>query len=78
VGLKPWGQQRTSTDRAAEFPPAVMELASRHVDFATVNVSIAQHEKLRGLQGSLHWPPLWTGVMEGAANSALSSLRSAR
>ena len=49
VGLN-LGANKTSTDRAADFA-RVMELARDHVDFATVNVSSPNTEKLRDLQG---------------------------
>ena len=49
VGLN-LGANKTSTDRAADFAN-VMEAARDHVDFATVNVSSPNTEKLRDLQG---------------------------
>ena len=54
---------KTSTDRAADFA-RVMELARDHVDFATVNVSSPNTEKLRDLQGKAALAALLAGVME--------------
>ena len=44
------GANKTSTDRAADFAQ-VLALCGPHVDFATVNVSSPNTEKLRDLQG---------------------------
>ena len=62
VGLNLWAN-KTSTDRAADFA-RVMELARDHVDFATVNVSSPNTEKLRDLQGKAALAALLAGVME--------------
>ena len=62
VGLN-LGANKTSTDRAADFA-RVMELARDHVDFATVNVSSPNTEKLRDLQGKAALAALLAGVME--------------
>ncbi|WP_386168332.1 quinone-dependent dihydroorotate dehydrogenase [Sulfitobacter pontiacus] len=62
VGLN-LGANKTSTDRAADFA-RVMELARDHVDFATVNVSSPNTEKLRDLQGKAALAELLAGVME--------------
>jgi dihydroorotate dehydrogenase len=62
VGLN-LGANKTSTDRAADFA-RVMEQARDHVDFATVNVSSPNTEKLRDLQGKAALAGLLAGVME--------------
>ena len=62
VGLN-LGANKTSTDRAADFA-RVMEAARGHVDFATVNVSSPNTEKLRDLQGKAALAGLLEGVME--------------
>ena len=61
VGLN-LGANKTSTDRAADFA-RVMEAARDHVDFATVNVSSPNTEKLRDLQGKAALAGLLDGVM---------------
>lgn len=62
VGLN-LGANKTSTDRATDFA-RVMEMARSHVDFATVNVSSPNTEKLRDLQGKAALTGLLSGVME--------------
>ncbi|MEH6519802.1 quinone-dependent dihydroorotate dehydrogenase [Sulfitobacter sp.] len=62
VGLN-LGANKTSTDRAADFAH-VMAAAKDHVDFATVNVSSPNTEKLRDLQGKAALAGLLEGVME--------------
>ena len=62
VGLN-LGANKTSTDRAADFA-RVMEAARDHVDFATVNVSSPNTEKLRDLQGKAALAGLLEGVMD--------------
>jgi dihydroorotate dehydrogenase len=62
VGLN-LGANKTSTDRAADFA-RVMEAARDHVDFATVNVSSPNTEKLRDLQGKAALAALLAGVMD--------------
>lgn len=62
VGLN-LGANKTSTDRAADFA-RVMVAARDHVDFATVNVSSPNTEKLRDLQGKAALAALLDGVME--------------
>ncbi|KIN70859.1 Dihydroorotate dehydrogenase [Sulfitobacter noctilucae] len=62
VGLN-LGANKTSTDRAADFA-AVMVAARDHVDFATVNVSSPNTEKLRDLQGKAALAALLEGVMD--------------
>ena len=62
VGLN-LGANKSSTDRAADFAK-VLALCGPHVDFATVNVSSPNTEKLRDLQGPAALSALLTGVME--------------
>ncbi len=62
VGLN-LGANKTSTDRAADFA-RVLALCGPHVDFATVNVSSPNTEKLRDLQGPAALAALLSGVME--------------
>lgn len=62
VGLN-LGANKTSADRAADFA-TVMKLAGPHVDFATVNVSSPNTEKLRDLQGPMALAALLDGVMQ--------------
>lgn len=62
VGLN-LGANKTSTDRAADFAQ-VLALCGPHVDFATVNVSSPNTEKLRDLQGPAALAALLAGVME--------------
>lgn len=62
VGLN-LGANKTSTDRAADFA-RVMEAARGHVDFATVNVSSPNTERLRDLQGKAALAGLLEGVMD--------------
>lgn len=62
VGLN-LGANKTSTDRAADFA-MVMQAARNHVDFATVNVSSPNTEKLRDLQGKAALAGLLAGVMD--------------
>jgi dihydroorotate dehydrogenase len=61
VGLN-LGANKTSTDRAADFAK-VLEAARDHVDFATVNVSSPNTEKLRDLQGKAALAALLERVM---------------
>ena len=62
VGLN-LGANKTSSDRAADFA-TVLAQCGPHVDFATVNVSSPNTEKLRDLQGSVALSGLLAGVME--------------
>lgn len=62
VGLN-LGANKTSQDRAADFA-RVLALCGPHVDFATVNVSSPNTEKLRDLQGPAALRALLAGVME--------------
>ena len=66
VGLN-LGANKTSTDRAADFA-TVLRRCGALVDFATVNVSSPNTEKLRDLQGKDALSALLGGVME--ANDA--------
>ncbi|MGJ8544391.1 MAG: quinone-dependent dihydroorotate dehydrogenase [Sulfitobacter sp.] len=62
VGLN-LGANKDSADRAQDFA-RVMQAARDHVDFATVNVSSPNTEKLRDLQGKDALAGLLAGVME--------------
>ncbi len=68
VGLN-LGANKTSPDRAADFA-AVLTAAGAHVDFATVNVSSPNTERLRDLQGRAALAELLATVT--AANAALA------
>jgi len=63
------GANKTSTDRAADFAQ-VLALCGPHVDFATVNVSSPNTEKLRDLQGPAALAALLEGVMQVRAGLA--------
>jgi dihydroorotate dehydrogenase len=65
VGLN-LGANKDSADRAADFA-RVLAVCGPHVDFATVNVSSPNTEKLRDLQGRAALSALLTGVMETRA-----------
>lgn len=67
VGLN-LGANKDSADRAADFA-AVLAAAGAHLDFATVNVSSPNTERLRDLQGPAALAALLRGVM--AARAAL-------
>lgn len=67
VGLN-LGANKTSHDRAADFAK-VMEKARGHVDFATVNVSSPNTERLRDLQGKEALSGLLAGVMKVRENT---------
>jgi dihydroorotate dehydrogenase len=68
VGLN-LGANKASPDRAADFA-RVLSVAGAYVDFATVNVSSPNTERLRELQGQEALAALLAGVM--AANAALA------
>lgn len=68
VGLN-LGANKTSDNRAADFA-RVLSRCGSVVDFATVNVSSPNTEKLRDLQGKAALAALLAGVME--ANSKLA------
>lgn len=65
VGLN-LGANKDSADRAADFA-AVLARAGAHVDFATVNVSSPNTERLRDLQGPAALAELLDGVMAARA-----------
>ncbi|EEW26118.1 quinone-dependent dihydroorotate dehydrogenase [Rhodobacter ferrooxidans] len=65
VGLN-LGANKDSPDRAADFA-AVLAACGPHVDFATVNVSSPNTEKLRDLQGRAALTALLSGVMDTRA-----------
>ncbi|MGC9419431.1 MAG: quinone-dependent dihydroorotate dehydrogenase, partial [Rhodovulum sp.] len=65
VGLN-LGANKDSADRAADFA-AVLAHCGAHVDFATVNVSSPNTEKLRDLQGKAALSALLAGVMAARA-----------
>ncbi len=65
VGLN-LGANKTSDNRAGDFAK-VLRLCGPHVDFATVNVSSPNTEKLRDLQGPAALAALLAGVMEARA-----------
>ncbi|MCX7288471.1 MAG: quinone-dependent dihydroorotate dehydrogenase [Rhodobacterales bacterium] len=65
VGLN-LGANKTSDNRAADFAK-VLATCGPHVDFATVNVSSPNTEKLRDLQGPAALSALLAGVMEARA-----------
>ena len=68
VGLN-LGANKDSTDRAADFA-RVLATCGPQVDFATVNVSSPNTEKLRDLQGRAALTALLNGVMETRAQLA--------
>jgi len=65
VGLN-LGANKTSADRAADFA-TVLATCGPFVDFATVNVSSPNTERLRDLQGPAALAALLAGVMEARA-----------
>ena len=68
IGLN-LGANKDSTDRAADFA-AVLAHCGRFIDFATVNVSSPNTEKLRVLQGKTALTALLAGVMDTNAGLA--------
>ncbi|MES2665897.1 MAG: quinone-dependent dihydroorotate dehydrogenase [Pseudomonadota bacterium] len=68
VGLN-LGANKTSDDKAADFA-AVLLACGDHVDFATVNVSSPNTERLRDLQGPAALTALLAGVMQARAGLA--------
>ncbi|WP_195820151.1 quinone-dependent dihydroorotate dehydrogenase [Roseobacter sp. MH60115] len=62
------GANKTSQDRAADFAQVMAHLRG-HVDFATVNVSSPNTEKLRDLQGPAALAALLDGVMQVRGNT---------
>jgi len=65
IGLN-LGANKDSDDRAEDFA-RVLAHCGRHLDFATVNVSSPNTEKLRDLQGGAALSALLKGVMEANA-----------
>lgn len=65
VGLN-LGANKTSDNRAADFA-RVLATCGPHIDFATVNVSSPNTEKLRDLQGPAALAALLSGVMDARA-----------
>ncbi|WP_158968700.1 quinone-dependent dihydroorotate dehydrogenase [Chachezhania sediminis] len=65
VGLN-LGANKDSEDRAGDFA-RVLATCGRHVDFATVNVSSPNTERLRDLQGKAALSALLTRVMDARA-----------
>ncbi|MBL4807988.1 MAG: quinone-dependent dihydroorotate dehydrogenase [Rhodobacteraceae bacterium] len=65
------GANKTSEDRAADFAE-VLRITGPHVDFATVNVSSPNTERLRDLQGKAALSALLADVMETRDNLAKS------
>ncbi|MBE2276939.1 MAG: quinone-dependent dihydroorotate dehydrogenase [Rhodobacteraceae bacterium] len=65
VGLN-LGANKTSANRAADFA-RVLAVCGPHVDFATVNVSSPNTERLRDLQGAAALSALLAGVMQARA-----------
>lgn len=65
IGLN-LGANKDSADRAADYA-AVLAHCGAHVDFATVNVSSPNTEKLRDLQGKAALSALLAGVMAARA-----------
>ena len=61
------GANKDSEDRAADFSQ-VLAHCGKHIDFATVNVSSPNTEKLRDLQGREALSALLSGVMEPRAS----------
>jgi len=68
IGLN-LGANKDSEDRAADFAK-VLAHCGAHIDFATVNVSSPNTEKLRDLQGKAALSALLAGVMEVNAGLA--------
>ncbi|MGR3805797.1 quinone-dependent dihydroorotate dehydrogenase [Marinibacterium profundimaris] len=65
VGLN-LGANKDSADRAGDYR-RLIEICGPHLDFATVNVSSPNTEKLRDLQGKEALTALLSGVMEARA-----------
>ena len=63
------GANKDSADRAADYSEVLAQSAA-HVDFATVNVSSPNTEKLRDLQGREALNALLSGVMQTRAGLA--------
>jgi len=65
IGLN-LGANKDSTDKSSDFAK-VLTCCAAHVDFATVNVSSPNTEKLRDLQGKAALAALLAGVMDARA-----------
>lgn len=65
IGLN-LGANKDSADRAADFA-RVLRVAGPHLDFATVNVSSPNTERLRELQGRAALTALLAGVLDARA-----------
>ncbi|NBB97871.1 MAG: quinone-dependent dihydroorotate dehydrogenase [Alphaproteobacteria bacterium] len=63
------GANKDSADRAGDFAQ-VLRMCGAHVDFATVNVSSPNTEKLRDLQGADALTALLQGVLQARADLA--------
>ncbi|MCC1480130.1 quinone-dependent dihydroorotate dehydrogenase [Roseibaca sp. Y0-43] len=63
------GANKDSADRAGDFAQ-VLRICGAHLDFATVNVSSPNTEKLRDLQGAAALTALLNGVMQARAELA--------
>ncbi|MBN2759869.1 MAG: quinone-dependent dihydroorotate dehydrogenase [Rhodobacteraceae bacterium] len=63
------GANKDSADRAGDFAQ-VLRICGAHVDFATVNVSSPNTEKLRDLQGASALKALLQGVVQARAELA--------
>jgi dihydroorotate dehydrogenase len=63
------GANKDSADRAGDFAQ-VLRICGAHIDFATVNVSSPNTEKLRDLQGAAALTALLNGVMQARAELA--------
>lgn len=63
------GANKDSSDKAADFA-TVLKRCGPHIDFATVNVSSPNTEKLRDLQGKAALTGLLQGVMDAQAGLA--------
>lgn len=70
VGLN-LGANKDSDDRAGDFA-RVLSLTGRHIDFATVNVSSPNTEKLRDLQGPEALAALLARVLQARADLDLN------
>lgn len=68
IGLN-LGANKDSADRASDYA-RVLERCGPHLDFATVNVSSPNTERLRDLQGRAALKALLAGVMEARAGLA--------
>jgi dihydroorotate dehydrogenase len=66
IGLN-LGANKDSADRAGDFAE-VLKICGPHIDFATVNVSSPNTERLRDLQGKAALTALLAGVLEARAS----------